>query len=118
MKLQNTSMILETRWNANHAEFEADTEKNFKWVFLVESFAYTKFNKSEDVESYFTNIEPYEAFIDEYHNGQWIPKRVKVIGKKERSCLSENFDRLIVVRDEVIHIGVHPSVIYLQEEKS
>lgn len=92
---------LDGKWNANIKEFEADTERKYDWVYVVANMGYTKFDKSENIKEQMTNIEPYKVLLDE--------KCVEVIGTMHQ--LFENFDRLILVEDGVIHYGVHPSIV-------
>ena len=92
---------LDGRWRANQTEFKADTERKYDWVYVVGNMGYTKFDKSENIKEQMTNINPYIALLDE--------KEVEVIGTVRE--LFEDFDRLIVVEDGVIHYGVHPTII-------
>lgn len=92
---------LDGRWRANQTEFKADTERKYDWVYVVGNMGYTKFDKSENIKEQMTNINPYIALLDE--------KEVEVIGTVRE--LFEDFDRLIVVEDGVIHYGAHPTII-------
>lgn len=92
---------LDGRWRANQTEFKADTERKYDWVYVVGNMGYTKFDKSENIKEQMTNINPYIASLD--------GKEVEVIGTVRE--LFEDFDRLIVVEDGVIHYGVHPTII-------
>ena len=92
---------LDGRWNANEHEFEADTQRKYDWVYVVASMGYTKFDKTENIKEQMTNINPYIAL----YNG----KEVEVIGTMRQ--MFEDFDRLIILEDGVIHYGVHPSIV-------
>ena len=96
------SYNLEGRWNANLTEFQKDTAKEFDWVYLVDSFGYTKFDKKENIIEQISNISPYKKA---YCDGE----ECLVIGTEH--SLFENIDRYIVKIDNVISVGIHPSII-------
>ena len=92
---------LDGRWYANTREFEADTERKYDWVYVVASMGYTRFDKTENIKEQMININPYVALLD--------GKEVEVIGTMQQPF--EDFDRLIVVEDGVIHYGVHSAIV-------
>ena len=104
------NLHLDGRWNANRSEFESDMGKKYDWVYVVDNFGYTKFDKSEHVEDKIIDMadfEPYETEINDNIQNEW--HKVKVIGKIRQSF--EDFERYIIVNNGIIEYGVHPSII-------